>query len=549
MSRTALRHCPPPSAAAAALPLRRGFGSVAGLAGGAITAATARRLRSIGDGIASQHAAFRAVVGGLSATAFAREHGLERGTAYADFASRTPPRTYEDFAPYVQLMRQGQPDVLCPGRCSHFAVSSGTTEGPSKWLPVNAPMLAHFRRAGLDAIAMYALRSGRRSVFRGRSLFLGGSTALSPVPDVVPPVWSGDLSGITATQLPRWVDRFLYEPGCEIAQMTDWPAKLRAIARRTLAADITLVAGIPTWLLILAETMRKEAAELHGATPATLRELWPHLECLVHGGVPVGPFAAQLRAAYGADVALHEVYPASEAFIAAQDAEPEAGLRLLAGHGVFFEFLPLADYDVQDSTRAMKSITPLEGVRTDVDYVLLLTTPAGLVRYVIGDIVRFTSTRPPRLVYAGRTRLQLSAFGEHVIEKELTDALAAAASTHAFSVAEFHVAPLFPDPAAGRQRARHEWLIELRAASAPPRCDAGTLARDLDAELSARNDDYAAKRQGNGLDLPAVRLLPAGSFERWLRSNGKWGGQSKTPRCRSDRRLADDLIAAAASLG
>jgi hypothetical protein len=539
----AVTAAPPPAApAGAAGPLRRGcVGAVAGFVGGRLAARTGRRFQALGDGVAAQHATYRGLMAQLAGTGFARRNGLSRDLDYGIFARRVAPRTYEDFAADLQCMARGERDVLCPGRCGHFAVSSGTTEGPSKWLPVNRPMLAHFRRAGLDALALFAQRTGRASVFRGRHLFLGGSTALVPVPGVTPPVYSGDLSGIAALNLPAWVERLLYEPGVEIAQMTDWPAKLAAIARRTLAADITLVAGIPSWLLILAEALRAHAGAVRGRAPATVRELWPHLECLVHGGVPVAPFAAGLRAAFGAGVTLHEVYPASEAFVAAQDAEPEAGLRLLADHGVFYEFLPWADYDERALAGAAGRVVPLEGVRSGEDYVLLLTTPAGLVRYVIGDVVRFVGTHPPRLVYVGRTRLQLSAFGEHVIEKDLTDALATVGRRHGMTVANFHVAPQFAEPAAGRARGRHEWWIEPRGDVCPILAQPGILATALDRDLAARNDDYAAKREGRGLDEPVVRLVRAGVFEHWLRTKGKWGGQNKMPRCRSDRRIADEL--------
>jgi len=456
---------------------------------------------------------------------------------YEAFRSRFEPRTYEDFAPFIERMKRGEADVLHRGRCGHFAVSSGTTAGASKWLPVNRPMLDHFREAGLDSLCFYALRAGRGSVFAGRHLFLGGSTALTALPGTTPPIHFGDLSGITALNLPGWAERLLYEPGTEIAQISDWPAKLAAITARTWQKNITLLAGIPSWLLVLAAALRARSAEETGRTPETLRELWPNLECLVHGGVPVAPFADELRATLGPGVSFHEVYPASEGFIAAQDADPAAGLRLLADRGIFYEFIPLEDYDEDNLGTTDARCVPLAGVRAGVDYVLLLTSPAGLVRYVIGDVVRFVSQTPPRLLYVGRTKLQLSAFGEHVIERELTEALAAVCRKHQRVIVNFHVAPLFPEPAAGRPVGRHEWWIELQTTAGLP----NEFAADLDRDLSARNDDYAGKRGGRGLDLPLLRLVPAGFFERWLKQAGRWGGQNKTPRCRSDRQVADQL--------
>jgi hypothetical protein len=520
-------------------PRRLGPGRVAGFIGARLASHTTHRLARLGRGEAAQKGIFEQLLSFLSDTAFGRQTGLEPGLDYETFRNRIAPRTYEDFAPFIERMKLGESGVLCPGRCAHFAVSSGTTAGTSKWLPVNRPMLQHFRATGLDSLFFYAQRTGSGSVFRGRHLFLGGSSALTPLPAVSPPVYYGDLSGIAALNLPGWVGRFLYEPGIEIAQMADWPAKLEAIAHRTRQADITMVAGIPSWLLVLSATMCRQVRQETGREITMLREIWPNLECLVHGGVPVAPFAEELRSAFGAGVNFHEVYPASEGFIAVQDAEPAAGLRLLTDRGLFFEFLSLADYNDGQLARAL----PLAGVRAGVDYVLLLTTPAGLVRYIIGDVVRFTSTEPPRLVYAGRTKLQLSAFGEHVIERELTDTITQACQRHGVSVVNFHVAPLFPDPKQGRLLGRHEWWIELRRAADARTPHPAVFAAELDRELAKRNDDYAAKRSGHGLVEPKVHFVRSGLFEDWLKRAGKWGGQNKTPRCCSDRRIADQLAA------
>jgi len=505
-----------------------------------LTARTARRLRARGTAIRAQERARRGLLAGLAETAYGQEHGIAADLSHAAFQSGVPLQTYEQLTPYVERMKQGEPDVLWPGLCSFYAVSSGTTAGRTKYLPVTEPMLRHFRKAGLDALLYYSARVGHAGVFRGRHLFLGGSTTLSALDTAKSHVaYAGDLSGITALNLPAWAEAHLYEPGLQIAQMADWPAKLQAIAERTLGRDITLLAGIPSWLLILAEVVRDRAAR-GKARPSHLQAVWPNLECLVHGGVPLGPFEAELRAAAGPTVAFHEVYPASEGFIAVQDAEAGAGLRLLADAGLFFEFLPMKEFDEDRLASLGGKAVPLEGVATGVDYALLLTTPAGLCRYVIGDVVRFTSTEPPRLLYVGRTRLQLSAFGEHVIEKELTDALLAVCQRHGWTIANFHVAPRFVNLVTGQTRGRHEWWVELR----PMTVETPTgpvMATELDLELQRLNEDYEAKRKGGGLDAPIVRLVMPGVFEQWMRASGKWGGQSKMPRCRSDRLVADEL--------
>ncbi len=485
-----------------------------------------------------QARAFSALTARLATASHWQECGLTTGLSYAEFQRRVPLHTYERLAPAVDRMKRGEADVLWPGRCHHFAVSSGTTAGRTKYLPITAGMLAHFRRAGLDSLLFYTARIGGSAVFRGRHLFLGGSTALTPLPEVLPhEAFAGDLSGITALNLPGWVEKHLYEPGTEIAQIADWPAKLEAIVRRTASLDITMLAGIPSWVLILAASLRAHAAR-EGRKISCAQDVWPNLECLVHGGVPLGPFESELRAALGPTVNFHEVYPASEGFIAAQDASPELGLRLIADAGIFYEFLPMTAFDDTRLEQLGASAVPLADVVSGIDYALVMTTPAGLARYVIGDIVRFVSAEPPRLVYVGRTKLQLSAFGEHVIEKEVTDALLTACQRHRSTIVNFHVAPLFASTVAGRDRGRHEWWIELKPGMAPT---PSQLAVDLDVELQRLNDDYEAKRKGGGLEPPVVHLVPSGTFEQWQRRQGKWGGQHKMPRCRSDREIADAL--------
>lgn len=507
---------------------------------GLLTARTARRLRRKNSAIGEQDRALAALTTRFAQTSFWNDAGIGEKLAYAKFQTATPLRTYEDFAPTIERMKRGEGDVLWPGACAFYAVSSGTTAGRTKFLPITEGMLAHFRQAGLDSLLYYSARVGRGGVFRGRHLFLGGSTQLTPLMEVRPfQAYTGDLSGITALNLPPWVEKHLYEPGAEIAQIADWPTKLAAITARTAGLDISLLAGIPGWILILAEALRKNSVR-GKARASNLQGIWPNLECFIHGGVPITPFDDELRTALGPSVNFHEVYPASEAFIATQDSEALAGLRLMTGVGIFYEFLPMADFNEANLAALGHKAVPLSGVKTGVDYALLLTTPAGLARYVIGDIVRFISTEPPRLVYVGRTRLQLSAFGEHVIEKELTDALTHVCRRHHWSIVNFHVAPLFVNSTTGQTRGRHEWWIELKPGTTSTPVGP-QLSAELDVELQRLNDDYEAKRLGGGLDAPFVRLVMPGVFEHWLRFRGKWGGQHKMPRCRSDRLIADDL--------
>ncbi len=506
-----------------------------------LTTRAARKLRDGANAVPAQERTFASLRRQLALTAFGHIHGITAETTYAQFQTQVPLQTYEGFLPYIERMKAGEADVLWPGHCSFYAVSSGTTAGRTKYLPITDGMLAHFRKAGLDSLLYYTARIGHTGIFRGKHLFLGGSTTLSRLEEAKNvTAYAGDLSGITALNLPDWIEKHLYEPGTQIAQIADWPAKIQAIAERTWNRDITLLAGIPSWVLILAEAIKDRATAHGGTRPANLQSVWPNLECLIHGGVPIGPYVDELRLHLGAKINFHEVYPASEGFIATQDSESAFGLRLMTDVGLFFEFLPMRNYSETTLSQVGHLTVPLAGVKAGEDYALVLTTPAGLTRYVIGDVVRFISTDIPRLVYVGRTALQLSAFGEHVIEKELTDALVTVCQRHGWKIVNFHVAPLFSDSIAGNRRGRHEWWIELRPLTAETPTGP-TLATELDVELKLLNDDYEAKRKGGGLEAPTVKLVMPGVFEHWLRTKDKWGGQNKMPRCRSDRAIADEL--------
>lgn len=503
------------------------------------TAWMRRKQKALGQGHQAQARVLKYLLSGYARAEDGLSFGLECGQNAAIYRKRVPLRTYEGFASQIQSLLAGKRDVLWPGGCDHFAVSSGTTAGRTKHLPVNKEMIAHFRQTGVSSLLFASQRCGAE-LFSGRHLFLGGATALDPLPRSAAqaPGFAGDLSGITALKMPAWAERYLYEPGLAIAQIPDWPKKIEAIADRCLKRDISMIAGIPSWSLVLAEALLKKAEE-SGFKAANLSELWPSLRCLIHGGVPLAPYANELSAVMGKQVQFHEVYPASEGFIAAQEGDASEGLRLLCDAGIYYEFLPLREYDESRLEQLGERALPLEGVVPGEDYVLIMSTPAGLSRYVIGDVVRFVSTEQPNLVYSGRTKLQLSAFGEHVIEKELTDCIASRISTRGLQVSNFHVAPVFVDASRGITRGRHEWWIAVKSRGPLP--EPSLLAVELDEELAHRNDDYAAKRAGGGMEFPLVRLVDPAVFEEWQKAAGKWGGQNKMPRCRSDRSVADAL--------
>lgn len=506
-----------------------------------LTTRTAKRLRKGSHDYKAQKLHYSALVKAQSTTAFGREQGIEQDLAYPHFQERIALRSYDAFVPWIERMQAGESDVLWPGLCNFYAVSAGTTAGQTKHLPVTNSMLDHFRKSGLDSLLYYTARVGHTGVFQGKHLLLGGSTALTPLPTTANghTAWTGDISGITALNLPAWVTKHIYEPGSDIAQMSDWPAKIAATVKRTHRLDITLLAGSPSWILSLAESLLRAAA-FGKSRPTNLQAIWPNFECLIHGGVPIGPFSDELRSLCGPTVNFHETYSSAEGFIAAQDADSALGLRLMADAGIFYEFLPMEYYDESKLDTLGPKAVPLTGVRAGTDYALILSSPAGLCRYLIGDIVRFVSTDIPRLMYVGRTDLRLSTFGEHVIEKELTDALTIVCQRHKWKIVNFHVAPSAAKPSTGSQRGHHEWWVELKPLSLETPTGP-TLAAEIDAELQGFNHHYKTRRTGGGLSAPVVRLVMPGVFEYWQRASGKWDGQNKMPRCRRDRKIADEL--------
>lgn len=506
------------------------------------TAAVEWKLRQRASAPAAQAAALAGLLPRLAATSHWRAAGIEAGMDYGKFRSRVPLHLPADLAAPIERMRRGEADVLWPGRCALFAHSAGTTTGTPRPTPVTEEMLLHFRRAVTDTLLYYTVRVRHAGVFRGRHLLLGGGTELLPAASAAShEAYAADLSGIIEANLPAWAERHLYEPGAAIAQIPDWEARLEALVARVAPRDITLLAGLPNWALVFAAKLLAQA-QASGRPAAHLQDLWPNLECFVHTGVPAAPYAAEMRTVLGPEVRFQEVYAAAEGFIAAQDTRHATdGLRVMADLGLFLEFLPLADYDATHPGPLGPRAVPLEHVKPDVEYVLILTTPGGLVRTVIGDVVRFVGTTPPRLVVTGRTELQLNAFGERVSEKEATDLLTAVCARHDWRITNFHVAPVFAAGlVVGPSRGHHEWWLELKAETVEtPK--GPQIAEELDAGLQRINPEYAARRRQGTLAAPRVRLVIPGVFEHWLRFAGWWGGWNRLPRCRSDRQIARQL--------
>jgi hypothetical protein len=483
-----------------------------------------RQLKRL-DPVATQERQLFSLLRRARDTGFGRAHDFRSIGSAEEFQTRVPLRRYEDFwRDWLKPVFPAVGDVTWPGPIGHFAVSSGTSSGTTKCIPVTHEMVAANKRAALDVLTWHLKARPRSRIFAGPSLVLGGSTGLV---ERAPGVHSGDLSGIAASQVPAWAQS-RYFPPPELALIENWDEKLDRIARAA-PPGIRSIGGTPSWLLILFERL----AALSPASPRRLASRFPHLELIVHGGVGFAPYeTAFARWLDGSRAETREVYAASEGFIAVADRDPGEGLRLILDNGLFFEFVPVAELDSPSPTRHW-----IANAEIGVDYALVLSTNAGLFSYVIGDTVRLIDRDPPRLLVTGRTSYTLSAFGEHVIGEELEGAVAAGARAIGATVADFSVGAVYPDER--RALGRHLFIVEL---DPPP--DAAALARFAavaDADLRARNEDYAAHRAGGtGMDPPEILAVPPGFFAGWMRERGKLGGQNKVPRVVSGV-LFDDL--------
>ena len=478
-----------------------------------------RRALTRQDAVAAQERQLLALIGCAKNTLFGRDHGFAGIRTVADFQAATPLRDYDAFwrdywkAPFPLL-----DDVSWPGRIPYFAVTSGTTSGTSKYIPVSHAMNRANARAGLDVLAHHAAHNSASRALGGKGLMLGGSTELVREADGV---FSGDLSGIAVKRMPWWARQFAFPP-LDIALLSDWEEKVTRIAELARDADVSIITGTPSWLLILFE---KQQALAGGAGDAAA--LYPKLDLLVHGGVNFKPYRARFEEFLGPGVELREVYPASEGFIALQDEAPEDGLRLLLDNGLFFEFVPIEELGTASPTRHT-----LADVETGVNYALVLSSCAGCWAYLIGDTVRFLSTDPPRVLITGRTSYFLSAFGEHVIEEELEEAVTEAAAAIGAGVTDFSVGAVYP--AEQGDLGHHRFIVEF---GRPPDPEALKRFADLtDRRLSALNDDYRAHRaEGFGMAAPEVVSVPQGTFAAWMKSRGRLGGQNKVPRIINDQ--------------
>lgn len=482
---------------------------------------------------AAQQATLLGLVRAAQATRFGRDHGFADIRSVDDFQARVPIRRFEDlWAEYWETPFPVLDDVTWPGRIPFFARSSGTTTGRTKHIPITRGIIKSNERAGFDLMTYHLAYNPKSRPLAGRSFIVGGATALE---EAAPGIFVGDVSGINTRLTPFWVRRRIFPPR-ELTSIYDWDEKLEAVSAAALGQRITMLSGMCNWLLMMLDRIRERRAG--GGDGPTL----PELQLLIHGGVAIDIYRERLaRHLDGVRVDLRELYPASEGFVAFADRGPGEGMRMMLDNGIFFEFVPLAELDSDAPTRHWAAT-----IEADVDYALVLSNNAGLWAYLIGDVVRFVDTDPPRLLIQGRVAQQLSPFGEHLIGAEIDEAVRRAAEALGLGVAEYTVGPVLP--ADDRLAGRHVYVVEP---TAPIEGAADTLGAEasarIDAVLREINFDYDRKRTGaSGLDAPVVRWLAPGGFEAWMRAKNKMGGQHKVPRITAK---ADGFATFAAELG
>ena len=479
-----------------------------------------KRLRqSVADSRGAQQGVLDRLLAKGARTAFGKDHGLRPGLSVAEFQSQVPVRDYEGLRPYMDRAVKGEADVVWPGMPLYFCKTSGTTSG-AKYIPLTKDSMPNHIGSARNALLGHIAGTGDASFVDGKMIFLQGSPELAKTPGGV---HLGRLSGIVAHHVPAYLQANRL-PSWETNCIDDWETKVDAVVRETCHEDLRLVSGIPSWVQMYFERLLVHTGK------ATVQEVFPNLCLFVHGGVAFGPYAERFRQLLGFDIPRVELYPASEGFLAYQDAPDVEGMLLNVNDGIFFEFIPADRYF--DDVPPRLTVGEVE---LGVQYAVVLSSNAGLWGYDIGDTVKFVSLDPPRVLVTGRIKHFTSAFGEHVIAEEVEGAAQEAVAAHGGVMTEFHVAPQVT-PEEGLPY--HEWVVAFERMPE----DLASFAATLDVALQARNPYYKDLIQGAVLRPAVVTPVPSDAFTEAMRKRGKLGGQNKVPRLANDRTMADLLL-------
>ncbi len=458
-------------------------------------------------------------------TKFGREYGFDSLRNTDDFRHNVPLQNYESLKPYIERIMRGEQKVLWPTEIKWFAKSSGTTSDKSKFIPVSFEALEECQFKGArDLMTIYCHNNPGTKIFEGKSLMIGGSHEVNRLDG---DSYYGDLSAVMMNNLPFWVN-LLRTPKSEIALMPNWETKMEKMAQSTMNVDVTSISGVPTWTMILINRL------LELKQTDNILDIWPNLELYMHGGVGFDPY----RKPFGkliptGSMNYLETYNASEGFFGVQDSLKASGdMLLMMDYGIYYEFMPMSEYGKQEP----KTCT-LEEVELEKNYALIISTNAGLWRYMVGDTIMFTSLDPFRFRITGRTKLFINAFGEELMIDNAEKALTEACNRTNASIRDYTAAPLYLK---NGKAGSHQWFIEFERH--PENLE--EFQFELDELLKSVNSDYEAKRVGNlALTLPEIKVCRDGTFYEWMKQRGKLGGQHKVPRLSNDRKIAEEILA------
>lgn len=475
--------------------------------------------KGMGTAVPDQQAIFQQLMKTVARTTFGKDHRLSAGTTYNEYRQAVPIRDYEALRPYIDQVKEGKMDVLWKGRPIYFAKTSGTTSGV-KYIPISKDSIHNHINTARNALLCYMAESGNTSFADGKMIFLSGS----PVLERTGGIPTGRLSGIVNHFIPGYL-RTNQLPSYETNCVEDWETKLGKVVEETWNQNMSLISGIPPWMQMYFDWLQEKSGG------KTIREMFPNLQVLVHGGVNFEPYRAKLFDSIGGPIDTIETFPASEGFFAFQDTLDQEGLLLNTDSGIFFEFIPAGEIFSENPTRLS-----LADVKVGENYALIVNSNAGLWGYNIGDTVRFVSTDPYRLVVSGRIKHYISAFGEHVIGEEVEHAMLHASREFGARIVEFTVAPMIQS---NDGLPYHEWFVSFE--KAPD--DLHGFALSLDRHLRQKNIYYDDLITGSILQPLKVTVMRPDAFISYMKSEGKLGGQNKVPRLSNDRRIADALQA------
>lgn len=454
-------------------------------------------------------------------TIYGQKYDFEKIKNYQDFKKHIPLVNYEALSPYIEQQRNTGESIIWQEKIKWYAKSSGTTNAKSKFIPVSEDAIkqCHFK-GGKDMLTLFYNNNEDAKLFTGKNLRLGGSSAVYEDNNA----YFGDLSAIIIENMPMWAD-MSSAPKQEVALISEWETKMNAIVKETVNENITSLAGVPSWMMVLLEKVLEYTGKNN------ILEVWPNLEVYFHGGVNFNPYREQYKKLIPSkEFKYYETYNASEGFFAIQDQNNSDELLLMLDYGIFYEFIPMNKYNSVNS-----EAISLAEVALNQNYALVITTNAGLWRYIIGDTIKFTSITPHRIKITGRTKHFINAFGEELIIENAEEALKLACTKTNAIIKEYTAAPIFMDKL---NKGSHEWLIEFE--KEPSNID--FFATVLDTALKNINSDYEAKRYKNmALEMPVISLAEKNQFHYWLKSKNKLGGQHKVPRLYNDRSYLDDI--------